>query len=152
MNLFVLWFHLSNSLHQPFEGGVTIEKDQYKSEPEKSTLESVLQLNIGRWSLHAEEPCPTVISDTTEAPVQTDIIRQPSPPPVLADVHDLMSITSTQVTDLTSGPENSFQDELVCHEPPSQLHIVRFCRFFYLNYCQFFFLSTEFLQGRIIRI
>ncbi|XXG73675.1 hypothetical protein AAC387_Pa07g2551 [Persea americana] len=111
------------SLHQPFEGGVTIEKDQYKSEPEKSTLESVLQLNVGRWSLHAEEPCPTVISDTTEAPVQTDIIRQPSPPPVLADVHDLMSITSTQVTDLTSGPENSFQDELVCHEPPSQLHI-----------------------------
>ncbi|RWR85352.1 AMSH-like protein ubiquitin thioesterase 1 [Cinnamomum micranthum f. kanehirae] len=111
------------SLHPPFEGGVTIEKDQYKSEPEKSTLESVLQMNDSRWSLHAEEPCPTVISDTTEAPVQTDIIRQPSPPPVLADVHDLMSITSTQVTDLTSGPEKSFQDELVCHEPPSQLHI-----------------------------
>lgn len=115
-----------NSLRPPFEGRVTIEKDSNKSEPEKSALESVLSLNDGGQSLHAEESFPTFTSETTEAPVQINIIRQPSPPPVLADVHDLMSITSTQVTDLTSGPEKSFQDELVRPESPLQLHFVRF--------------------------
>lgn len=118
---------VTNSLCQPFEGGVATQKDGCKLEAENSTLESVLSLNDdGRLSLHPEEPCSAVTSDTTEAPVQIDIIRQPSPPPVLADVHDLIPNASTQVTDLTTGPEKSLQDELVRSESPLQLHIVRF--------------------------
>ncbi|XXG73112.1 hypothetical protein AAC387_Pa07g2081 [Persea americana] len=90
-------------------------------------LESVLSLNVdSKSSTHAEEPCSTVTPDMTEALVQIDIIRQPSPPPVLADVHDLFPFASTQVTDLTSGPGKLLQDELVRSESPLQLHIVRF--------------------------
>eukprot|EP00268_Persea_americana_P023107 TRINITY_DN2279_c0_g2_i1.p1 TRINITY_DN2279_c0_g2~~TRINITY_DN2279_c0_g2_i1.p1 ORF type:complete len:332 (-),score=55.03 TRINITY_DN2279_c0_g2_i1:321-1316(-) len=113
-----------NSLCQPVEDEITTQKDSCKSEAQKSMLESVLSLNDDSISsIHAEEPCSTVTPDTTEAPVQIDIIREPSPPPVLADVHDLVPIASTQVADLTSGPEKLLQDELVRSESPLQLHI-----------------------------
>lgn len=106
------------SLHQPLEDGVMV-KDDGKSECEKSTLESVLSLDDGRWSVHSEEPCSTVTSES----VATEIIRQPSPPPVRADVQDLIPIASTQVSNITSGTEISLQDELVCSESTLQLHI-----------------------------
>ncbi|XXG65238.1 hypothetical protein AAC387_Pa05g2993 [Persea americana] len=112
------------SLCQPVEDEITTQKDSCKSEAQKSMLESVLSLNDDSISsIHAEEPCSTVTPDMTEAPVQIDIIREPSPPPVLADVHDLVPIASTQVADLTSGPEKLLQDELVRSESPLQLHI-----------------------------
>ncbi|XXG40596.1 hypothetical protein AAC387_Pa01g1275 [Persea americana] len=117
-----------NNLCQPVEDEITTQKDSCKSEAQKSMLESVLSLNDDSISsIHAEEPCSTVTPDITEAPVQIDIIREPFPPPVLADVHDLVPIASTQVADLTSEPEKLLQDELVRSESPLQLHIVRFC-------------------------
>ncbi|XP_058091498.1 AMSH-like ubiquitin thioesterase 1 isoform X4 [Magnolia sinica] len=111
------------SLIQPAEDGVVAVKDSGDSESERSTLESVLSLNDGRWSLPAEEPCTTTTSDTIEAPIQIDIIRQPSPPPVLADVQDLIPIDSSQVTDSRSGPAKCLQDELAHSESPLQVHI-----------------------------
>ncbi|XXG89103.1 hypothetical protein AAC387_Pa12g1185 [Persea americana] len=113
---------------QLVEDAITTQKDSCKSEAQKSMLESVLSLNDdNKSSIYAEEPCSTVTPDMIEALVQIDIIRQPSPPLVLVDVHDLVPIASTQVTDLTSGPEKLLQDELVHTESPLQLHIVRFC-------------------------
>ncbi|XXG40595.1 hypothetical protein AAC387_Pa01g1274 [Persea americana] len=113
-----------NNLCQPVEDEITTQKDSCKSEAQKSMLESVLSLNDDSISsIHAEEPCSTVTPDITEAPVQIDIIREPFPPPVLADVHDLVPIASTQVADLTSEPEKLLQDELVRSESPLQLHI-----------------------------
>ncbi|XP_077220007.1 AMSH-like ubiquitin thioesterase 1 [Tasmannia lanceolata] len=106
------------SLHPSVVTGDTTQKDNGNS-----VLESVLSLDDGRWSLRAEEPNLSTISDTIVAPNQMDIIRQPSPPPVLADVQDLFPISPSQVTDSRYGAAKSLQDELVHSESPLQLHI-----------------------------
>ncbi|KAI3473925.1 hypothetical protein Pfo_028123 [Paulownia fortunei] len=54
---------------------------------------------------------------------QNEIIRQPSPPPLLADVQDLIP-TSTPATQAECGLEDASNDALVCSEDPLQLHIL----------------------------
>ncbi|KAL6010857.1 hypothetical protein ACLOJK_001299 [Asimina triloba] len=98
-------------------------KDGVNLEPERSRLESVLSLDDGRWSVAADEPRPVTTSDTVVASNQIDIIRQPSPPSVLADVQDLVPANSSQVIDLRSEPAKSLQDEFIHSESPLQLHI-----------------------------
>eukprot|EP00262_Sarcandra_glabra_P007403 TRINITY_DN20188_c0_g1_i1.p1 TRINITY_DN20188_c0_g1~~TRINITY_DN20188_c0_g1_i1.p1 ORF type:complete len:513 (-),score=78.66 TRINITY_DN20188_c0_g1_i1:288-1826(-) len=111
------------SLHQPVQDGLMLLKDRDNPEPERSTLELVLSLHDDRLATPAEEPCSVAIADKIEVPVQMDIIRQPSPPPVLADVQDLIPAISPQVSDLRTEPVKSLQDELVHSESPLQLHI-----------------------------
>lgn len=63
--------------------------------------------------------------DTVESNVQVDIIRQPSPPPILAEVQDLIPPVSGQLADPKDGMDNSTSENYVCSEAPLQLHIVR---------------------------
>ncbi|XP_068641639.1 AMSH-like ubiquitin thioesterase 1 isoform X2 [Aristolochia californica] len=111
------------SLLQPVENGALSEKDCVKSDPEKSTLEAVFSLDDGRWTSPAEEPCSLTSSNTIEASPRTDIIRQPSPPPVLADVQDLILSPSLQPLDLNHEPVKLLEDQLVQSESPLQLLI-----------------------------
>ncbi|XP_077244622.1 AMSH-like ubiquitin thioesterase 1 [Tasmannia lanceolata] len=106
------------SLHPSIENGDTIQKENGNS-----ILESVLSLDDGRWSRPVEEPNVLNTSDSIKTPDQMDIIRQPSPPPVLADVQDLIPLASSEVADSRYGPTKSLQDELVHSESPLQLHI-----------------------------
>uniref|UniRef100_A0A5B7A598 MPN domain-containing protein n=2 Tax=Davidia involucrata TaxID=16924 RepID=A0A5B7A598_DAVIN len=71
---------------------------------------------------HAEEPHSLISFETVETPLQMDIVRQPSPPPVLADVQDLIPALPP-VTEAEYGMENPEPDGLVCSESPLQLHI-----------------------------
>ncbi|KAL4179076.1 hypothetical protein AMTRI_Chr13g85490 [Amborella trichopoda] len=107
---------------QTGQDGVMI-RDGTGSTLHSSTIESVLSLDDGRGFLHSEEPCPISMANTLEVPVKFDIIRQPSPPPVLADVQDLIPPAPPQVIDSRIGLAKPSQEELVQSESPLQLHV-----------------------------
>ena len=65
-------------------------------------------------------PTLLISFETIETPLQTDIIRQPSPPPVLADLQNLIP-RSIPITKADYGMENSLPESLVSSEPPLQL-------------------------------
>lgn len=90
-------------------------------EHEKSPLEEVLSLHDGGASVDIEEPT-SLASDVTETPMM-DIVREPSPPPVLAEVQDLAAALSSEVSHSISGQTTPFQDEIVRTESPLQVHI-----------------------------
>ncbi|XP_023633656.1 LOW QUALITY PROTEIN: AMSH-like ubiquitin thioesterase 3 [Capsella rubella] len=72
---------------------------------EVATLNSVLSLDDGRWQRHSEAINSQFISDATEDPFQFVGMRQPSPPPVLAQVHqERAQICPSKVADPRPGP------------------------------------------------
>nr|AIZ68185.1 AMSH-like ubiquitin thioesterase 1 [Albuca bracteata] len=89
-------------------------------EHEKSPLEEVLSLHDGGASVNTEEPS-SLTSDVTET-LKMDIVREPSPPPVRAEVQDLSALTS-EVSHSISSQTTPFQDEIVRTESPLQVHI-----------------------------
>uniref|UniRef100_A0A5B7A343 Putative AMSH-like ubiquitin thioesterase 1 n=2 Tax=Davidia involucrata TaxID=16924 RepID=A0A5B7A343_DAVIN len=111
-----------NSLQLPVENGVLIEKDTSNLEHDRSSLESILPLNDDKQMHDAEKPHSLISFETIETAPQTDIVRQPSPPPVLADVQDLIP-ASPPLTEAEHVMENPSSDGLVCSESPLQLHI-----------------------------
>lgn len=76
--------------------------------------------------LRLEEPASLISFDAEESPLQSEIIRQPSPPPVLAEVQDLMPTAACPVEEVECGLVKASPDGLICSEDPLQLHIVRF--------------------------
>ncbi|XP_042505516.1 AMSH-like ubiquitin thioesterase 1 [Macadamia integrifolia] len=106
------------SLEQPVKDELTTQKD---SNSLIETLEAVLCDD--HQSVQDVEPPSLISLDVVETPVHTDIVRQPSPPPVLADVQDLMPTTSPQIVESGCAIDNSFQDELARTKSPLQLHI-----------------------------
>lgn len=93
-----------------FEDGVSIEKNDNYTEKEQSSLESIGVPNNNNKARSIDEPDSLIsFEEKVETPVQLDIIRQPSPPPVLAEVQDLLPTTSP--------------DGVVCAESPLELHI-----------------------------
>ncbi|GFP94655.1 amsh-like ubiquitin thioesterase 1 [Phtheirospermum japonicum] len=103
---------------QAIKDGTTNREDDDSSEQERSSLESVVQPKNDSHSI--QESDSLISFETVESPPQIEIIRQPSPPPVLADVQDLVPTSTTRTE---SGVENSPTDALVCSEDPLQLHI-----------------------------
>ncbi|CAA2939533.1 AMSH-like ubiquitin thioesterase 3 [Olea europaea subsp. europaea] len=89
------------------------------SEAENSTMESVLSLDDGRWLNPSEDP-GSLAKEMMNKNYQFDNIRQPSPPPVLAQVQpELLPISPSRVADPRPGPplsldglpgSNSYQD------------------------------------------
>ncbi|GER45991.1 COP9 signalosome complex subunit 5 [Striga asiatica] len=110
---------VSNIPHAVKDETTTME-DDVNSEQEKSNLEAVVQpKNDG----HLIKESDSLISfETVESSSPTEIIRQPSPPPLLADVQDLVP-TSTAATQAECGIASSSTDALPCSEEPLQLHI-----------------------------
>ncbi|KAK3027416.1 hypothetical protein RJ639_040432 [Escallonia herrerae] len=110
------------SLRQPVEDGVVMKTDFSNSELEKSSSISILPPSSDQnQTRHAEEPGSLISFETIDIPLQADIIRQPSPPPVLADVQDLIPATSPPVAE--AQIENPSSDGLFCSESPLELHI-----------------------------
>lgn len=69
------------------------------------TMESVLSLDDGRWSHPAEELSPPLINEASDDPFQFISIKQPLPPPVLAEVHrNPAPIPPSRVADPRPGP------------------------------------------------
>ncbi|OAY50178.1 AMSH-like ubiquitin thioesterase 1 [Manihot esculenta] len=110
------------SLQQSEENGFTMKLDTSRAEIEGPSLESVLTVNDDSQVQRAEALSSMISFETTEAPVQTDLIRQPSPPAVLAEVQDLIPSLSSQVTETENKLEICSPDD-VRSESPLQLHI-----------------------------
>ncbi|KAF8401362.1 hypothetical protein HHK36_012298 [Tetracentron sinense] len=91
---------------------------------DKSELESVLSLDDGSWLRPAEESCSSSNNDMREDLLQLNIIRQPSPPPVLAHVQqDLHPISPSKVADPRPGPAQLSQDGMPSSNSYQHLHI-----------------------------
>lgn len=85
-------------------------------------MESILSLDDGRWvSEDSGPPQPNKM----ENDYQLDYIRQPSPPPVLAQVQpELLPISPSRVADPRPGPPKVSGDGLPTSNSYQDLHIV----------------------------
>lgn len=128
------------SLQKTIDNGLAIREDCSNSGQEKSRQESILTSKDDTQKHCAEEPSSLISFETTQS--QPNIIRQPSPPPVLAEVQDsipaashpcspnvlaeiqdLIPAVSSQVSESGCGTEMSPKDNFVQAESPLQLHI-----------------------------
>ncbi|GKV39441.1 hypothetical protein SLEP1_g47206 [Rubroshorea leprosula] len=114
------------SLQKYLENGLPVRNDHCKSEAEASIVESVINLNENSENgdnCNVKEPRPMISFEESEIPVQINITRQPSPPPVLAEMQDLVPAVSPQVSDAGCRIENSSVDNFVSSESHMELHI-----------------------------
>ncbi|WCJ21939.1 associated molecule with the SH3 domain of STAM 1 [Euphorbia peplus] len=130
-------------LNQSTEDGVTVKNDSYNSEPpnllqstenglatksdrvsetEKLSLEPIFTKSEDSKRSSAEELSSLISFETVQTPIQTDLIRQPSPPAVLAEVQDLIPAMSAQVAEAEHKMDIS-SPELIRSESPLELHI-----------------------------
>ena len=86
-----------------------------------SDLESVLSLDDGRWSSPAEESWSLSANVAQESFSQLNI-RQPSSPPVLAQVHP--QLHPSKVADPRPGPAKLSTDRMPDSKEYQKLHIV----------------------------
>ena len=90
-----------------------------------STLNSVLSLDDGRWQRHSEAVTSQFVSDATEDPFQFVGMKQPSPPPVLAQVHqEYAQICPSKVADPRPGPALPSLEEKEGSNSYQHLHVV----------------------------
>lgn len=107
---------------QSLETRPTSENISEKSEQERSSAEEIVSVNTEKEMRHTEELDSLICFEPIETPDQINIIRQPSPPPVLADVQDLVP-APPPITQAEFGSQNSNTDGLVSSEAPLELHI-----------------------------
>ncbi|XP_021907047.1 LOW QUALITY PROTEIN: AMSH-like ubiquitin thioesterase 3 [Carica papaya] len=82
---------------------VTVKDDD--PEEAKSMMESVLSLDDGKWSHHVEDLGSPLANEAREDPFRFAGVKQPSPPPVLAQLHhDYAPICPSKVADPRPGP------------------------------------------------
>ncbi|KAL8234769.1 hypothetical protein R6Q59_020869 [Mikania micrantha] len=101
------------------EGSVSADKNSSTLEHQKASLDSVVLPTNNNNKPHVDEPDSLIsFEEKIDSPVELDIIRQPSPPPVLAQVQDLLPTTSPD-----TGPGSGNSSDSVCSESPLELHI-----------------------------
>ncbi|KAJ1379520.1 USP8 dimerization domain [Sesbania bispinosa] len=127
-------------LQHCLEGESLNKKDNRIAEHNKSDLDSILTQSEDSQPQQALEPPPSLISEdsqpqpaqeppslisfeATETPAQIEVIRQPSPPPVLAEVQDLVPAVSPHINEAGCKAEIPSSNNCVHAESPLQLHI-----------------------------
>ncbi|KAJ8766451.1 hypothetical protein K2173_022510 [Erythroxylum novogranatense] len=89
-----------------------------------STMDSILSLDDGRWSRPAEEPCPVLINEVREDPLQFVALKQPSPPPVLAKVQqEYTPIPPSKVADPRPGPAKPSENGMSTSNSYQHVHV-----------------------------
>ncbi|XP_004512908.1 AMSH-like ubiquitin thioesterase 1 [Cicer arietinum] len=111
------------SLQRPLEDESLNDKDNSIPELHKSDLDSILTQIEDSQPQHAQESPSLISFEETETSAQIEIIRQPSPPPVLAEVQDLVPAVSPHINEAGYKTEMSSSDSCVHAESPLQLHI-----------------------------
>lgn len=136
MSSFIYWFYIlttsillgfsiwTYSLQHSLEDESLNKKDNSTAELDKSDLDSILTQSEDNQPQHAQEPPSLISFEATEAPAQIEVIRQPSPPPILAEVQDLVPAVSPHINEAGCKTEIPSSDSCVHAETPLQLHIV----------------------------
>ncbi|KAI0502534.1 hypothetical protein KFK09_017487 [Dendrobium nobile] len=109
------------SLPQPTKLDDPAMKDNGTSHQDNTMLAEVLSLHDGGASFHAEQPSSMINFDAIEVPAKMDLIRDPSPPPVRAEVEELVTMTSQLSNSLEQTSLST--NELVRSESPLEVHI-----------------------------
>ncbi|XP_072965257.1 AMSH-like ubiquitin thioesterase 1 isoform X1 [Typha angustifolia] len=112
---------IPSSLLQPTQNKPADTNDSGTTEHDKTPLEEVLSLHDAGLSVD-EQSRPMATLDIAESLAKIDISREPSPPPVRAEVQDLIAVTS-EVSDSNSSQTIQLQDELIRAQAPVQVHI-----------------------------
>ncbi|KAG5555212.1 hypothetical protein RHGRI_012678 [Rhododendron griersonianum] len=113
----------NSSLNQASQYDIVAFKDG-ESGVDKSTMESLLSLDDGRWLQPSDDSCSHLTNEASNGPFVLGNIRQPSPPPVLAQVQPkLMPISPSRVADPRPGPAKPLQDGMHSSNSYQHLHI-----------------------------
>lgn len=118
----------SSDLTQPKDSSLT-QAGQYDlvavkddQGPVTSTMDSVLSLDDGRWMRPTVESYAPLVTESREDPLQLLNIKQPLPPPVLAQVYpERAPIPPSKVADPRPGPAKSSHDSE--HGPTTYQHL-----------------------------
>ncbi|KAG8480879.1 hypothetical protein CXB51_025580 [Gossypium anomalum] len=113
----------NSSLNQAGQYGPLAVKD---GEPGGvgSAMDSVLSLDDGRWLHPAEESYTSLTSEANQDLFQFVGMKQPSPPPVIAQVQpEFTPIHPSKVADPRPGPAKSSQDGLPNSSSFQHLHV-----------------------------
>ncbi|XP_057447022.1 AMSH-like ubiquitin thioesterase 1 [Lotus japonicus] len=113
----------THSLQHSLEDESLNKKDNSIAEPYKSDLDSILTQSEDSQPQQAQEPPSLISFEAIETPARIEVIRQPSPPPVLAEVQDLVPAVSPQVNEAGCLTDIPSSDSFVRAESPLQLHI-----------------------------
>ncbi|XP_022924125.1 AMSH-like ubiquitin thioesterase 1 [Cucurbita moschata] len=111
------------SLQQSIETKLTIEKDLGNLEKERPDIDSICTEDKDCKINNAMETDSLISFEKVEMPAPVEIVRQPSPPPVLAEVQDLIPAMSPQVPEVECAQDTSLSDGFVHPEASMQLHI-----------------------------
>ncbi|CAI9754568.1 unnamed protein product [Fraxinus pennsylvanica] len=91
-------------LEQPFHNSTTMRKDDGNLERERSTFESIVLPAKGNQTFQTQEPDSLISFETDESLPQEEIVTQPKPPPVLADIQDLIARSTPALETVESLP------------------------------------------------
>ncbi|XP_058722435.1 AMSH-like ubiquitin thioesterase 1 [Vicia villosa] len=112
------------SLQRHLEDVSPSNKDNSIAELHKLDLNSIPTESEDSQPQRAHESHSLISFEATEeTSAQIEIIRQPSPPPVLAEVHDLVPAMSPHINEAGCKAEIPSSDSSVHAESPLQLHI-----------------------------
>lgn len=103
-------------------------------EPARPMVESSSTSSENIQKNYTEELSSMISFEEPESVNDNNLIRQPSPPPVLAEVQDLVPAISPEVIEAECKIENPLPDESLRSESPLELHIVSLLYFSYLCY------------------
>ncbi|XP_073273663.1 AMSH-like ubiquitin thioesterase 1 [Primulina huaijiensis] len=113
-----------NNTRLSIKDGTMTGNDGGSSEQERIVLESVVQPKNYCQSIKNQEFDSLISFEPIEIVPQTEIIRQPSPPPVLVDVQNLIPTSTPDAETMPEcGLENSSNVSFIRSEDPLQLHI-----------------------------
>lgn len=133
--LYSILYHYFYSLNQVGQQELLATKDSDLS-VEKSTMESVLSLDDGSW---LAEESGLIQGNMEKNNFQLSNIRQPSPPPVLAQVMpEHRPISPSRVADPRPGPPKFSPDGLPSSSSYQDLHIVSVLSLFLILYMPIF--------------
>lgn len=91
---------------------------------DKSSMESVLSLDDGRWLHRTEDSNFQFLDDVRSDNIPSNNLRQPSPPPVLAQLQqEFRPISPSKVADPRPGPAKCIQDEPSSSNSYQNLHV-----------------------------
>uniref|UniRef100_A0A1J3C8C9 AMSH-like ubiquitin thioesterase 1 n=1 Tax=Noccaea caerulescens TaxID=107243 RepID=A0A1J3C8C9_NOCCA len=93
------------------------------NEPERPVVESSAPSTENVQKNYTEELSSMISFEEPESVNENKIIRQPSPPPVLAEVQDLAPALCPEAREAECKIENSLPDESLRAESPLELHI-----------------------------
>uniref|UniRef100_A0A803MIE5 AMSH-like ubiquitin thioesterase 1 n=1 Tax=Chenopodium quinoa TaxID=63459 RepID=A0A803MIE5_CHEQI len=104
------------------EDGVAANKDDSTVDCEKPIFQPTVEPSSDSSQQPQDDEKPMISFEEPDVP-ETVIVKQPSPPPVLSEVQDLIPSEPPLKTEKLDTMDSSLQDSLLQPESPMELHI-----------------------------